>query len=1124
MRPSTAETAGDAAQGEPAVLAFAGFRLDSRNASLSEGGRQLELPPKAFAVLCHLAERPGLLVTKDELLDAVWGHRFVSESVLKTAISTIRSVLGDDSRTPRFVETVSRRGYRFVASLGAGSAEAAHVERQALPLTTEPSEHVALIGRADALSRLSERLDAALAGRRQLVLIAGEAGIGKTALMQQLVEQARAAGASAATGQCIEQVGGGEPYLPFLDALADLCQGPDGTAWVGAMRQVAPTWLAQLPWLVPPAEQPDLQRALASALPDRMLREFGALLDVVTPSRALVLAIEDLHWSDHASVNLLGYLARRRGPGRVLLVASYRPVDAALGEHAMQSLRDELRLHQLCTELMLEPFSELDIDHLLRDRLGNGLPAEHEGLARLLHAHTEGLPLFVTNLLDHLSREGAFEASAGLTAEPATVLARLQVPETLSGVIERQIARLPGELRAVLEAAAVLGLEFLHPALAAVLGWDAAVLRARCDGLARRAEWLRSAGLAALPDGSLAARYAFRHALHRRVFYERVSPAQRVQLHLQAAEALQAVYGAQAERHAAEVAQHYESACELAPLADVALPAVARDALAWRLRAARAAVAVHAPEDALAHFERALGSEPSEADRALVALERAELWQQLGQGAQALAESAQALEVARSLPGLPLQQRALRTRARVCAANDLPDEAIEMIDELLAGASAPEGAERGRALMVKAQALVGAGRLPEAAAVSRQALDAVPADLPAARAEILAAQVMWHFHRGTFDEGLAIAEQAMGLYEQAGDALGAAYMAGRRGALLNSMARPEEAEVALRDARARCMALRDVQGHRTAVLNLVKVLTDRGDAAAAQELLDEGWNAAPDFESPVTECAFLHGFFYCHYLRGELGAALDDAQRVRASAERLNSVYWRIGSAALVAGLYMHLEDLATAREILEQALALTHARDVNHLWPRVTSYQAWLEVLLGEPGLALARLDEVDASGDPVPAEDAAAIQRVRAQARLALGQPLRALEILDAFDGAPTQEVWALMLALRLQARAQADGTAAPADITRAFAELSDNRLPALESLVLRLALVDVLRTSGRQDDADEQGRLAHDRALQLDASLQAWPDHQRAFRRRFAAALDEVIVRSDRATRTPPRSRPG
>src|SRR5262245_35314308 len=102
------------AQTTPLRLQFDAFELDEADARLARHGRPLALPPKAFAVLCALARQPGQLVTKDTLLDAVWGHRFVSDSVLKTTVSELRAALGDDARQPRYIETASRRGYRFV--------------------------------------------------------------------------------------------------------------------------------------------------------------------------------------------------------------------------------------------------------------------------------------------------------------------------------------------------------------------------------------------------------------------------------------------------------------------------------------------------------------------------------------------------------------------------------------------------------------------------------------------------------------------------------------------------------------------------------------------------------------------------------------------------------------------------------------------------------------------------------------------------------------------------------------------------------------------------------------------------------------------------------------------------
>src|SRR4029453_15809388 len=97
-------------------LRFDGFELDEADARLTRAGQPVPLPPRPFAVLCTLARSPRMVVTKDALLDTLWGHLFVTDSVLKTAISEVRAALGDDPKQPRYIETVSRRGYRFIAA------------------------------------------------------------------------------------------------------------------------------------------------------------------------------------------------------------------------------------------------------------------------------------------------------------------------------------------------------------------------------------------------------------------------------------------------------------------------------------------------------------------------------------------------------------------------------------------------------------------------------------------------------------------------------------------------------------------------------------------------------------------------------------------------------------------------------------------------------------------------------------------------------------------------------------------------------------------------------------------------------------------------------------------------
>jgi DNA-binding response OmpR family regulator len=164
-------------QGAPPLpqLAIGEFVLDESNARLTRDGTPLEIPPKAFAVLCHLARNSQRLVSKDELLDAVWGHRHVSESVLKTNINQLRTLIGDDPRTPRYIETANRRGYRFIAQVSpVGNAR---------PRSLEPGEGMsATILAVDDEPELLSMVADYLGSRGFRMLTAGNAQDARTVL------------------------------------------------------------------------------------------------------------------------------------------------------------------------------------------------------------------------------------------------------------------------------------------------------------------------------------------------------------------------------------------------------------------------------------------------------------------------------------------------------------------------------------------------------------------------------------------------------------------------------------------------------------------------------------------------------------------------------------------------------------------------------------------------------------------------------------------------------------------------------------------------------------------------------------------------------------------------------
>ena len=172
---------------------------------------EVRLTPKALRVLWHLAEQPGHVVTKDELFAAIWPDVAVTDAALATCIQEIRRALDDDAREPKYVETVHRRGYRFVArasSDASAPADLAPVARRDSPL----------VGRDTEVASVLDAYDQARHGTRRVFLITGEPGVGKSALFAECVARVAASGAVTAWAQCVEHSGRGEPYQPLLAA------------------------------------------------------------------------------------------------------------------------------------------------------------------------------------------------------------------------------------------------------------------------------------------------------------------------------------------------------------------------------------------------------------------------------------------------------------------------------------------------------------------------------------------------------------------------------------------------------------------------------------------------------------------------------------------------------------------------------------------------------------------------------------------------------------------------------------------------------------------------------------------------------------------------------------------
>ena len=527
------------------------------NERLSQGMQAIPLRPKAFGVLAHLVEHAGQLVTKQQLLEAVWPGTFVSDAVLKDSIRQLRDALGDDADSPRFIETAHRRGYRFIGRISEESAlNQSHIDGGAAVDGAGPRA-AAVLGREGELANMSRWLERARQGERQVVFVTGEPGIGKTTLVSAVRDEAAGRGFWMAWGQCLEQYGAGEAYLPVLDALSRLGRTANGARITALLREHAPTWLLELPSLLPAGEREALRQQVPGTSRERMLRELAEAIEAITAEVPLMIVLEDLHWSDYSTLDLITYLARRRDRARLIVVGTYRPVDVILGEHPLKAVKRELQAHGLCRELPLEYLTEAAVEQYLAATLpGHGFP---KWLARLVHRRTEGNPLFMVNLVEFLIAEHII-VSRGEEWVLQGGVADIEsaIPESVRQLIERQIDRLTAEERRVLEGASVVGMECSAVAIGAGLEEPTDWVDEHCEALVRRHQFLLPARLVELPDGTITPRYKFGHILYLEVPYRLLPAMRRAQIHRRIGQSGERIYGSRVDDIAAELAMHFE--------------------------------------------------------------------------------------------------------------------------------------------------------------------------------------------------------------------------------------------------------------------------------------------------------------------------------------------------------------------------------------------------------------------------------------------------------------------------------------------------------------------------------------------------------------------------------------
>jgi DNA-binding winged helix-turn-helix (wHTH) protein/predicted ATPase len=581
-----------------AVYEFGPFRLEVAERRLLRQGRVVPLRPKVFDTLCALVARHDHLVTKDELISLVWPDTIVEENNLALSVAVLRKALRAAGAADALIETVSGKGYRFTAPVRE-AGQNTRAPGAPFPPLPRALAAPALIERESELQALRTSLERAQGGHRQLVVLFGEAGIGKTALADRFLldietlETDRLVG----RGQAVEHVGAGEAYMPVLDALGRMCREAAGVNVAGVLARNAPSWLVQLPALVGDDRLTMLQERALGSTPERMVRELAETLERLGEHRLVVLALEDLHWSDPSTVSLIAALARRQEPARLLMLATCRSDDAGSGR-AFGTLAQELELRGHCRVMRLPSLSPGAIARVAGERLP-GFQMD-PALAALVHRRTSGNPLFAHALVDYWRQTGAVRLEGGAWQMAASSDAfERGTPETLRAMLERKLDALSPDDEELLECASVIGTQFCSALLACIAGRDVEEVETRCASLV--GALLGDEGICTWPDGTVAGEYGFAHALYQEVLYERVPPIRRARLHLAVGRRLEEAFRGRTHERASELAHHFAAGREAAT------------AVHYSKLAAENALRRSAHREAAAYLRRALALLPDDA-------------------------------------------------------------------------------------------------------------------------------------------------------------------------------------------------------------------------------------------------------------------------------------------------------------------------------------------------------------------------------------------------------------------------------------------------------------------------------------------------------------------------------
>jgi tetratricopeptide (TPR) repeat protein len=450
----------------------------------------------------------------------------------------------------------------------------------------DPLYRRTFVGREQELRQLQQAFDLALSGQGGLVMVVGEPGIGKTALCEQLMTYVAMRGGKALAGHCYEEGSLSLPYLAFVEAMRSyvLAREPDG------LRSDMGTGAADIARIVSEVRDRVQVEMRPEGDPEddrwRLLQAITSFLRNASTVQPLLILLEDLHWADRGTLDLLLHIARNLQGARILIVGNYRDIEVDRAHPLSGALADLRRAGSFHT-IRLRGLTIDEVQRMMTNIRGQDVPLSR---AELIHRQTEGNPLFVQEVLRYLVEEGITVRRDGRYALANPDQPEAGIPEGLRDVIGKRLNRLSAETNRTLSIAAVIGRDFdLQTLHGMSIAGD--------DELMNHLEEALRVGILEERGQVGGVHYRFAHAFFRQTLYEELSAARRIRLHQQIGRALETLHSGRISEHASELAEHFSHSSD---------PEDLSKAVAYGEAAARRALAVFDYGEASRLLERAL--------------------------------------------------------------------------------------------------------------------------------------------------------------------------------------------------------------------------------------------------------------------------------------------------------------------------------------------------------------------------------------------------------------------------------------------------------------------------------------------------------------------------------------